>query len=162
MDGYGVTEYRSEWREAYDAEARMLKRALGKNCFLIRQIGGTAIPFISSRPIIDMLVEVNKLERVPESEEKLRALGYRPVGREEKKLYYERPSGPVAYRLIILEERRLVYPYLTVRHRLMTDKAAAEAYSHFKTETYNEYGDSEEYERRKHEYLDRLEATAPA
>lgn len=66
--------YTEDWVTQYKAEAKKIKKALGSNVVSIHHMGSTAIPGMIAKPIVDILVVVDRLRfiNVPG----LEALGY--------------------------------------------------------------------------------------
>ena len=78
MDEIALVEYDPRWPEQFAAEAARIRAALGENLVsAVEHFGSTAIPGLSAKPIIDLLVGVRS---VAEAREKavpaLEALGY--------------------------------------------------------------------------------------
>lgn len=59
-----LSPYNPKWPSAFDAEKKLLLAALGQIVVEIEHIGSTAIPFIFAKPIIDIMIGVNKLSDV--------------------------------------------------------------------------------------------------
>ena len=58
-----LVEHKSEWKDWYESEKANLKRILGANVIKrIEHIGSTAIPNIWAKNIVDILLEVGRIE----------------------------------------------------------------------------------------------------
>jgi len=68
------------WRKEFESESKRVASALGENVLMVHHIGSTAIPNIYAKPIIDLLVEVNDLDRVDDRHWAMEALGYEVMG----------------------------------------------------------------------------------
>jgi GrpB-like predicted nucleotidyltransferase (UPF0157 family) len=75
-----LVNYNNAWPKLYNTEAEKIQNALGANCIKIHHIGSTSIPYLSAKPIIDILVVVNDLSLVDECNHKMQELGYNPEG----------------------------------------------------------------------------------
>ena len=76
-----VVPHSPEWAEEFRAEAKRLEKALGDDLVAaVHHVGGTAIPGISAKPIIDVLLEVRDVERLDERTPEMTALGYEARG----------------------------------------------------------------------------------
>ncbi len=75
-----VVPHNSRWRNAFEAEAKHIGDALGKNVVALHHIGSTAIPDIYAKPVIDLLVEVGNITEVDERSSAMEALGYEAMG----------------------------------------------------------------------------------
>jgi GrpB-like predicted nucleotidyltransferase (UPF0157 family) len=75
-----VVPFRDEWTTMFAEEAKKLKRVFGEQCLRIYHIGSTAIPGMSAKPIIDIMIEVHDIERIDRYNEAMAALGYQAMG----------------------------------------------------------------------------------
>src|SRR4030042_409151 len=53
-----IVGYKPEWKDLYHLEEQKIREAIGKNIFKIQHIGSTAVPGLSAKPTIDILVEI--------------------------------------------------------------------------------------------------------
>ena len=67
-----LVEYDKNWSKLYKAQAKQIKKTLGKACVAAYHIGSTAIADVPSRPIIDILVVLKDANAT----EKLTEIGY--------------------------------------------------------------------------------------
>jgi GrpB-like predicted nucleotidyltransferase (UPF0157 family) len=74
-----VVPHSSQWRDAFEAEAKQVAAALSENVVAIHHIGSTAIPNIYAKPVIDLLVEVRDIE-VNGRSSAMESLGYEVMG----------------------------------------------------------------------------------
>ena len=62
MDDIVIVDYHPQWPEQFVAEAARLRAVLGDNLVVtIEHFGSTAVPGLSAKPIIDLLVAVRSL-----------------------------------------------------------------------------------------------------
>jgi GrpB-like predicted nucleotidyltransferase (UPF0157 family) len=80
MRNVEVVPHDPRWRAAFEAEAKHVAAALGKNAVAIHHIGSTAIPGIYAKPVIDLLVEVREIGGVDGRSPAMEALGYEVMG----------------------------------------------------------------------------------
>ncbi len=71
-----LVPYTSSWQTYFKKEAERLREAIGDRIADVRHIGSTAIPGICAKPIIDIMVGLNRLEDLEDLLEPLAALGY--------------------------------------------------------------------------------------
>ncbi len=76
---YAVTPYRPEWAEKFTREAALVKQALGGDALYVEHVGGTAVPGLSSRPVVDLLVTVKNPAGIDRYAFSLKAIGYEPL-----------------------------------------------------------------------------------
>ncbi len=70
----------SRWAGEFRAEAERLTAALGDEVVAVHHVGSTAIPGISAKPIIDILLEVREVERLDDLGSEMSGLGYEARG----------------------------------------------------------------------------------
>lgn len=75
-----VVPHDATWRTKFEDESQLITPALGNNLVRIHHIGSTSIPGIYAKPIIDILVEVQDITQVDESNAAMTALGYEAMG----------------------------------------------------------------------------------
>lgn len=79
MKGLIVT-HDPTWKVRFSIESDRIQKALGNNAMAIHHIGSTSIPRIFAKPIIDILVEVARIEKVDERVDRMRDLNYEVMG----------------------------------------------------------------------------------
>lgn len=75
-----VVPHDPNWRHAFNVEAARLVQALGEPAVSVHHVGSTAIPGIAAKPIIDILLEVERIERLDRQVAELQGLGYEALG----------------------------------------------------------------------------------
>ena len=75
-----VVPYNEEWVELYRKEASLLAELFGDLLSEIHHFGSTAIPGIYAKPVIDILPVVKDIIRVDSYNDRMKALGYVPMG----------------------------------------------------------------------------------
>lgn len=75
-----VVAYRQEWQERFAEEARALEAIFGEQLISVHHFGSTAIPGISAKPIIDILIIVRDIGAVDQLNPPLQELGYHAMG----------------------------------------------------------------------------------
>jgi GrpB-like predicted nucleotidyltransferase (UPF0157 family) len=61
-----IVDYQEEWPDDFKREAAAIRDALGDDALQVDHVGSTAVPGLSSKPIIDIQVAVRNV-RLPES-----------------------------------------------------------------------------------------------
>ena len=92
-----VTPYQASWPREFDRLADGLRRNLGADCALVEHIGGTAVPGLASRGIIDVLLITPSLERIDTRQTVLERLGYasNPGGQRLDQRLFHLGTGPL-------------------------------------------------------------------
>lgn len=75
-----VVPHDPRWRDAFEAEAKLVAAALGDNVAAVHHVGSTAIPDIYAKPVIDLLVEVLDIAGVDARSPAMESLGYEVMG----------------------------------------------------------------------------------
>lgn len=75
-----VVPHDPQWQQAFDVEAIRIVQALGEPRVRVHHIGSTAIAGIVAKPVIDMLLEVEAIERLDREVAAMRGLGYDALG----------------------------------------------------------------------------------
>lgn len=84
------------WRANYATEADALRERFGVTLIAIHHIGSTAIPDISAKPIIDILIEATSLAAIDQGNAAMEAAGYEPRGAFgiEGRRYFKKVGAP--------------------------------------------------------------------
>ena len=84
-----VVPYDPRWPDFYERARFELLEALGDAIVSIEHVGSTAVPGLAAKPVIDIAIGVDSLER-PELVERIVALGYVYVPEYEQELPFRR------------------------------------------------------------------------
>jgi GrpB-like predicted nucleotidyltransferase (UPF0157 family) len=72
--------YRSDWDELFRVERARLVASLGIPVTAIEHIGSTAVPGLSAKPIVDIMIGANRVPPPAAWSEALATLGYEALG----------------------------------------------------------------------------------
>ena len=75
-----VIPHDPNWQYAFNIEASRITQALGEPAVTTHHIGSTAIPGIVAKPVIDILLEVERIERLDQQVTTMQGLGYDALG----------------------------------------------------------------------------------
>ena len=75
-----VVDYRPEWEQMFENEARVIWKILGDNCVAVHHIGSTAVKGLAAKPIIDIMPVVKSLESVDAVATEFERMGYEYLG----------------------------------------------------------------------------------
>lgn len=123
-----VVPYHSDWPEKFQAEARALAELFGDLLLSIHHFGSTAIPGISAKPIIDVLIIVSDVQAVDRLNDRLRARGYMPVGEygiPGRRFFYKGTEDHRTHHLHVYEQGN---PHI-LRHLAFRDYMCAHPYT---------------------------------
>lgn len=131
-----VVPYDRDWLDRFKAEAAALSAVLGFEAIAVHHFGSTAIPGISAKPIIDILVEVRDITRIDGYSRQLIELGYRPqaeAGIPGSRFFVKGDDrARTAHMHVVQSGSPEVARHLAFRDYLIAFPGAARAYAHLK------------------------------
>ena len=164
-----MVPYDPGWPAAFEAEAILLRTALGALALRIDHNGSTSIPGLGAKPIIDIQVSVAALQPITAYRERLLAIGYVHVPHPDDSFcpFFHRPrQWPHSHHVHVVEaggaeERRT----LAFRDYLRDHSAAAREYEQLKQELARQlaattHESREAYTRAKTDFIERIVAMA--
>ena len=138
MDEISVVEYDPSWPTKFAEEAQKLREVIRTNLAGIEHVGSTAVPGLSAKPIIDILVGVHSLEAAKAAIPEIEALGY-GYWREDtipRRLYFVKglpPNGPRSHHIHLVEKDTEFWrTHLLFRDVLRADPDEAKHYAELK------------------------------
>jgi GrpB-like predicted nucleotidyltransferase (UPF0157 family) len=75
-----VSEHNPRWKNEFESEAQLIRRALSSEIVAIHHIGSTSVPGIAAKPIIDILLEVRDVAALEAKATAMESLGYEVMG----------------------------------------------------------------------------------
>jgi GrpB-like predicted nucleotidyltransferase (UPF0157 family) len=75
-----VKPYNKKWKEKFKNEKTNLEKIFNDILVEIYHIGSTAIPNIKAKPVIDIMVVVEDINKADNYNDKMKTLGYEPKG----------------------------------------------------------------------------------
>ena len=131
-----ITTYDFRWPKQYQDEATRLISAFGSASVEIHHVGSTAVPGLSAKPEIDLLVVVDDISSASAWTNSLSALGYRR-GRDlsQGHLFYKRDLEEIRTHKIhvCLAGHAKIDEMLKFRDHLRSHDEARDAYEALKT-----------------------------
>ncbi len=73
-----ISNYDPRWPLLYEEEKALILGAIGDKIVAIEHVGSTAVPGLGAKPVIDIMVAVEKLADVEDFVTPLAAIGYKP------------------------------------------------------------------------------------
>ncbi len=170
MDDIVIVDYDPQWPEQFAAEAARVRAALGDDLVVaIEHFGSTAIPGLSAKPIIDLLVAVRSLSEAKQRGiPALEALGYAYWLEDPapNRMFFVKglpPNGPRSHHVHVVEPTLFHDPglgefmfadRLLFRDILRADPEEAQRYETLKRELAAEFPDDREaYTNGKTDYI---------
>ncbi len=154
-----LSKYDAGWPEMFTQEKSILAKAIGEKILSIHHIGSTAVQGLGGKPIIDIMVAVNKLE---DGLDLICALGelnycYESNDSTEKRLFF-RKGMPRTHHLHIVEKDSFAFhKHLLFRDYLRTHSNIAAEYFTIKQKMAEKYHDSRtKYVEGKRPFIDKI------
>jgi GrpB-like predicted nucleotidyltransferase (UPF0157 family) len=163
MDEVEVVDYDPRWPHLFDEEAKRLRAVLDPSLILgLEHFGSTAIPGLSAKPIIDILIAVRSLTEAQTSfVEALRNLDYVYWAENPKndRMFFVKGMPPFGSRrshhVHVTEPQGEMWQRLAFRDYLRAHPEEARAYQRLKTRLAAEHPtDREAYTDAKSAYIE--------
>lgn len=156
--------YDPRWPELFRIESECIRESLGPAVLGIEHVGGTAVPGMTTKPVVDMLVGTESLELADGTLEKMTLLGYENLGEAgvPGRIYFrKRGKGQHFNAHFVVRDSENWTRNLLVRDYLRTHPAEAAAYADLKRGILDSGVDTLiAYNDRKRPWMDALKARA--
>ncbi|CAH2466187.1 GrpB family protein [Bacillus mycoides] len=159
-----VVSYENHWSEKFQMEAERLKSAMPETV-KIHHIGSTSVPGLAAKPIIDMIMEVESIDRVDHWNERFKELGYIVKGENGisgRRFFIHGTEEKRSYHLHVFEKGNPeITRHLSFRDYMMAHCEEAEAYATLKKELAEKYTyDGTMYTEGKNEFVRNVDEKA--
>jgi len=127
-----LVEYNPEWRALFKNVSIEIESILKENCLEIHHIGSTAIPYIYSKPIVDVLIIVKNLNEVDSLNQQFNVLGYVCMGEygiQGRRFYYKSKTKRTLNIHLFEKESPEILRYISFKEFMLTHNDYAKAYS---------------------------------
>ena len=160
-----VVDYDPRWPLAFAEERDRIAAAIGESTLAIEHVGGTAVPGLPAKPVIDLMVGVEDIERAGPAVAGLINLGYEYVPELESQLpdrrYFRRGSPESHHVHMVAVASDYWKEHLLFRDYLRSHPQAAEEYGKLKRGLANRFRfDREAYHAGKVPFIDTVVAAA--
>lgn len=162
-----MEQHERAWSIEFERIARDVREALGVSVVAVHHIGSTAIPGVTwAKPVIDLLVELDRLQHADQSASRLAPEGFEPRGEYgiTGRRYFVRPAGSGLSRVhlhIYEVGNDQVDRHLAFRDYLRAHPDEAEAYSALKRRLAEVHAsDKASYQAGKADFTVRIEELA--
>ena len=163
---FSLSEYDPSWVLKFESIKDLVSRVFGDKALKIEHVGSTAIQGMRAKPLIDILVVVEKLEPFEKEKELMIEAGY-------EWRYYPKPDEGLAFSKFGLDGEKLehihiceessswVRKFIVVRDYLRTHPKKAKEYSELKQKNIELHPDDyPAYRNAKAPFLERLKKEA--
>jgi GrpB-like predicted nucleotidyltransferase (UPF0157 family) len=160
-----VVDYDQDWPRAYAEERDRIAAAIGESILAIEHVGGTAVPGLPAKPVIDLMVGVEDIERAGPAVAGLINLGYEYVPEFESELpdrrYFRRGVPDSHHVHMVSASSDFFAEHLLFRDYLRDHPQAAEEYGKLKRGLANRFRlDRDAYRAGKLPFIDTVVAAA--
>ena len=160
-----VVDYDPGWPRAFDEERDRIAAAIGDAALAIEHVGGTAVPGLPAKPVIDLMVGVEDIERAGPAVAGLINLGYEYVPELESELpdrrYFRRGTPESHHVHMVPVSSDYWAEHLLFRDYLRGHPQAAEEYGKLKRGLAGRFRlDREAYRAGKVPFIDTVVAAA--
>ncbi len=162
-----VVPHDPSWAAAFEAEAAALRSVLGDEALAVHHIGSTAIPDISAKPIVDLLVEVRRIEAVDALYGAIAERGYEAWGEYglPGRRYFTKDRGDrrICNAHVYQKDNPGVERHLAFRDYMISHPETASAYAQLKEDLAQKFpADIEAYMDGKDPFIKQIESEALA
>lgn len=142
------------WGELYETAAAGIRGALGSTALSIHHVGSTAIPDIVAKPVIDMLVLVDRYDPEAAYREPLASLAYAFDHRDDSHVFFTCSRDGVAYQVHVVEKgAEDARAMIAFREYLRAHPDEARRYDEPKKELAEQHSDGTAYADAKSSYV---------
>jgi GrpB-like predicted nucleotidyltransferase (UPF0157 family) len=161
-----VVPHDRNWRSIFRTESQYIAIALGTNAIAIHHIGSTSIETIHAKPIIDILVVAQDLNKIDECNLAMAALDYQIMGeygiKDRRFFLKDNQTGIRTHHIHIFPTNSAqVTRHLAFRDYLRSHPESAQEYSNLKQKLAIEYpNDIAKYQAGKAEFIAEIDRQA--
>jgi len=135
--------YNTSWPDVFNIEKEMLHAAIGQNNLVIEHIGSTAIPGLSAKPIIDIMVGLHDYAIAGELLQGMSHMGYRYMAEYEesipdRKFFLKSSGGERSHHVHMVQLNEEYWDrHMFFRNHLRRNEIVRHAYQDLKTRLSN-------------------------
>lgn len=159
-----VEPYQESWKTKFKKEKAKLEKVFNDIIVKIHHIGSTAIPAIKAKPIIDILVVVEAINKVERYNDKMKALGYEPKGEfgiENRRFFQKGGNNRTQHVHIFQQGDNEIKRHLNFRDYMNAHPEQAHKYSQLKETLADKYPhDINKYNEGKSDFIAEIDSKA--
>lgn len=130
-----VVPYDDKWPEEFETESLLISRILNGVVMAVHHIGSTAVPGLSAKPVIDIMLEVSDIHELDTCNEAMSRAGY--VARSEngikERRYFTKGGDKRSYQLHAFATGNIqLLRHLAFRDYLLNNREIAAKYAEIK------------------------------
>jgi GrpB-like predicted nucleotidyltransferase (UPF0157 family) len=156
-----VIPYDITWEKKFKAEAKKIEEIFRQIFVDIHHIGSTAIPLVKAKPIIDILVEVEDINKVDSYNRQMEELGYEALGEYgiPKRRFFQEGGNNRTHHVHIFEKGSpQIKRHIDFRDYLISHPKVAGEYSRLKEKLAKKYRyDIDKYQEGKESFIRKID-----
>lgn len=154
-----------EWQQVFEIEKIKLEKLFEKEMLSIHHIGSTAVPGLKAKPIIDILLVVENIEKVNKFNKRIEGLGYEALGENgiKGRRFFIKGEKPRTHHIHVFQKDNSldINRHLAVRNYLIYHHDVANEYGKLKVKLAQQFpNDRTGYCNGKDHFLKQLEQKA--
>ncbi len=157
-----ISEYNPDWPEQFAELRERLSRCLGDVAVAIEHVGGTAVPGLAAKPVIDIDVVIPLHAKVITSIGRLSRIGYvhqGNLGIQDRDAFTAPTGGPAHHLYVCRRGSAALRNHLTLRDHLRQHPEDLAAYATLKRTLAEGCADVDHYTRGKTDFILSILAT---
>ncbi|WP_051533988.1 GrpB family protein [Desulfitibacter alkalitolerans] len=156
-----LVAYRKEWAEKFIYEAELIADLTGIEKAKIRHIGSTSVPGMIAKPILDIMIEVNKIDDIIKFIPSLDEIGYRffgECGRPGRMFFVKGKPSNCTHHLHVMEKGSIYWKNnIRFKELLINKPDLAVSYAKVKRNLASKYPyNREEYRINKSKFIEKI------
>ncbi len=159
-----VKEHKKGWNTLYEKEKIKLTKIFKDILEDIHHIGSTAIPNIKAKPVIDIMVVVQDINKVDQFNEEMIALGYEPKGEfgiKNRRFFQKGGNNRTHHVHVFPKGSKEVQRHLNFRDYMRAHPQKARQYSQLKETLAAKYpNDIDKYIEGKNDFIKEIDREA--
>lgn len=158
-----LSAFDKDWRNMYLEECRIIKSILEDEVIKFEHFGSTSIEGMKAKPVIDMMVIVNNIEKIDLFDDEFLSRGYDLAGEwgiKGRRLIRKGGVNRTHHIHIYEQSNSEIDRHLILRDYLREHREAAIEYSNYKEKLAEEYNETAGYSKAKKSYVKNLEQQA--
>lgn len=155
-----LTEYREDWAEMFQNEAKFLKTIFGDEIIQFEHFGSTAVYGMKAKPVIDMMCIVKSIDKVDIFNNQMANIGYDIAGEwgiTGRRLFRKGGENRSHHIHFYQFDNSEITRHLIFRDYLKSHPSEVAKYSRFKEELAQRYDTTSHYSPAKKKFVSELE-----
>ncbi|MFC4402234.1 GrpB family protein [Gracilibacillus xinjiangensis] len=158
-----LTKYSPNWKRMFEEEVIILKNIFKDEIVSIEHFGSTAVPGMSSKPVIDILCTVKDIKLVDTYNEQMDRMGYDIAGEwgiKGRRLFRKGGENRTHHIHFYQCDHQEILRHLVFRDYLLNHPAEVERYSQYKDLLAKKYEYTSDYSPAKKAFVAEMEKKA--